>query len=136
MRTPIMTTMPGSRVNLQSVPARVVLGVSVLLLVFLTAAGGAAGAASSAPASSAAAFGVKVVLPGGKATVAGAISSPPQGAASVPSWGYGEGAVSTGPISGGTRSDVEGGSASAAADLSVAAVSLFAGEVTVGSVRL
>jgi murein DD-endopeptidase MepM/ murein hydrolase activator NlpD len=131
-----MTTMPGSRVNLQSVPARLVLGVSVLLLVILTAAGGAAGAASSAPASSAAAFGVKVVLPGGKATAAGAISSPPQGAASVPSWGYGEGAVSTGPISGGTRSDVEGGSASAAADLSVAAVSLFAGEITVGSVRL
>jgi murein DD-endopeptidase MepM/ murein hydrolase activator NlpD len=131
-----MTTMPCLRDNLQTVPARVALGVSVLVFALLSAAGGAAGAASSAPASSAAAFGVRVVLPGGKATAAGAISSPPQAAASVPSWGYGDGAVSTGPISGGTRSDVEGGSASAAADLSVAAVSLFAGEVTVGSVRL
>ena len=131
-----MTTMPCLRDNLQAVPARVALGVSVLLFALLSAAGGAAGAASSAPASSAAAFGVRVVLPGGKATAAGAISSPPQAAASVPSWGYGDGAVSTGPISGGTRSDVEGGSASAAADLSVAAVSLFGGEVTVGSVRL
>ena len=128
--------MPCLRDNLQPVPARVALGVSVLLFALLSAAGGAAGAAGSAPASSAAAFGVRVVLPGGKATAAGAISSPPQAAASVPSWGYGDGAVSTGPISGGTRSDVEGGSASAAADLSVAAVSLFAGEVTVGSVRL
>ena len=128
--------MPCLRDNLQPVPARVALGVSVLLFALLSVAGGAAGAASSAPASSAAAFGVRVVLPGGKATAAGAISSPPQAAASVPSWGYGDGAVSTGPISGGTRSDVEGGSASAAADLSVAAVSLFGGEVTVGSVRL
>jgi murein DD-endopeptidase MepM/ murein hydrolase activator NlpD len=131
-----MTTMPCLRDNLQTVPARVVLGVSVLLFVLLSAAAGGAGAATSTPASSAAAFGVRVVLPGGKATAAGAISSPPQAAASVPSWGYGDGAVSTGPISGGTRSDVEGGSASAAADLSVAAVSLFAGEVTIGSVRL
>jgi murein DD-endopeptidase MepM/ murein hydrolase activator NlpD len=128
--------MPCLRDNLQTVPARVVLGVSVLLFVLLSAAAGGAGAATSTPASSAAAFGVRVVLPGGKATAAGAISSPPQAAASVPSWGYGDGAVSTGPISGGTRSDVEGGSASAAADLSVAAVSLFAGEVTIGSVRL
>jgi murein DD-endopeptidase MepM/ murein hydrolase activator NlpD len=116
------------------VRARVVLGVFLACAALL--AGGSAGAAGSSQAASASAFGARVVVPGKKTITAGAISSPPQAAASLVGWSYGDGAVTLGEIAGGTQTAVENGRAVGRAVSSVASVSLFGGEITADSVDL
>jgi len=120
--------------NLLCVRARVVLG--VLLALAALAAGGSAGAAGSQAAASASAFGVRVVLPGQNTVTAGAISSPPQAAASLVSWAYASGAASVGEIAAGTQATGTDGRGIGRAVTSVSSVSLFGGEVTADSVEL
>ena len=122
------------RANLRRVRARVVFGVVVVFA--LLGLGGAAGAAVSGPAASARSFAVRVVVPDGSGRTAGAISSPPQAAASLVGWSYDDGTVSTGAIRGGTRATTEPDRATAGATSSVASVSLFDGEITVETVTL
>jgi Peptidase family M23 len=110
---------------------RVVLG-AFLLLAFVSA--GSSGAVGVSPAASASAFGVRVVVPGKAPASAGAISSPPQSAASVVSWSYGDAAVTTGAITGGTNGTVDDDRAVGRSVVKVSTVSLFSGEVTAGSV--
>ena len=86
------------------------------------------------PAASASAFGVRVVVPGKAPASAGSISSPPQSAASVVSWSYGDGAVTTGAITGGTNGTVDDDRGVGRSVVKVSSVSLFGGEVTAGSV--
>jgi len=86
------------------------------------------------PAASASAFGVRVVVPGKAPASAGSISSPPQSAASVVSWSYGDGAVTTGAITGGTNGTVDDDRAVGRSVVKVSSVSLFGGEVIAGSV--
>jgi murein DD-endopeptidase MepM/ murein hydrolase activator NlpD len=107
---------------------RVVLGALLLLLALLTA--GSSSAVVASPAASASSFGVRVVVPGKAPASVGAISSPPQSAASVVSWSYGDGAVTTGAITGGTNGTVDDDRAVGRAVVRVGSVSLFGGEVT------
>ena len=86
------------------------------------------------PAASASAFGVRVVVPGKAPASAASISSPPQSAASVVSWSYGDGAVTTGAITGGTNGTVDDDRGVGRSVVKVSSVSLFGGEVTAGSV--
>ena len=86
------------------------------------------------PAASASAFGVRVVVPGKAPASAGSISSPPQSAASVVSWSYGDGAVTTGAITGGTNGTVDDDRGVGRSVVKVSSISLFGGEVTAGSV--
>jgi hypothetical protein len=120
--------------NLLSVRARVVFG--VMLASAALAAGGSAGAAGSQAAASASAFGVRVVVPGRNTVTVGAISSPPQAAASLLSWAYASGAVSVGEIAAGTQATGADRRGVGRAVTSVSAVSLFGGELTVDSVDL
>jgi len=117
--------------NLSVVRLRAILG--VLFLLALVSAG-SSGAVVPAPASSASAFGVRVVVPGKALASAGAISSPPQAASSVLSWSYGDGAVVTGAITGGTNGTVADDRAVGRAYVRVASVSLFGGEVTADAI--
>jgi murein DD-endopeptidase MepM/ murein hydrolase activator NlpD len=75
-----------------------------------------------------------VVLPGKAPASAGAISSPPQAAASVVSWAYGDDAVTTAAITAGTNGTVDDGHAVGRAFVQVASVSLFGGEVTADAI--
>jgi murein DD-endopeptidase MepM/ murein hydrolase activator NlpD len=109
---------------------RVALGV-FLFLALVTA--GSTGAVASSPAAWASAFGVRVVVPAKAPASAGAISSPPQSAASVVSWSYGDGAVVTGAITGGTNGTVDDDRAVGRAVVRVGSVSLFGSEVTADS---
>jgi murein DD-endopeptidase MepM/ murein hydrolase activator NlpD len=115
--------------NLPLVRLQVALG--VLLALVLASVGSAA---APGPVSSASAFGVRLVVPGKGPVTAGSISSPPQGAASVVSWAYGDGAVATGGMSAGTNATVDDDRAVGRAFVSVGSVSLFGGEITAGSV--
>jgi murein DD-endopeptidase MepM/ murein hydrolase activator NlpD len=110
---------------------RVVLG-ALLLLALVSA--GSSGAVLVSPAASASAFGVRVVVPGKAPASAGSISSPPQSAASVVSWSYGDGAVTTGPITGGTNGTVDDDRGVGRSFVKVSSISLFGGEVTAGAV--
>jgi murein DD-endopeptidase MepM/ murein hydrolase activator NlpD len=110
---------------------RVVLG-ALLLLALVSA--GSSGAVVVSPAASASAFGVRVVVPGKAPASAGSISSPPQSAASVVSWSYGDGAVTTGPITGGTNGTVDDDRGVGRSFVKVSSISLFGGEVTAGAV--
>jgi murein DD-endopeptidase MepM/ murein hydrolase activator NlpD len=110
---------------------RVTLGV---FLVLVLASAGSSGAASSPAASSASAFGVRVVVPEKGSASAAAISSPPQSAASVVSWSYGDGAVVTGTITGGTNASAAGDHATGRSYVRVSSVSLFGGEVTADAI--
>jgi murein DD-endopeptidase MepM/ murein hydrolase activator NlpD len=112
---------------------RVVLG-TLLLLALLTA--GSSSAVVASPAAAASSFGVRVVVPGKAPASAGAISSPPQSAASVVSWSYGDGAVTTGAITGGANGTVDDDRAVGRAVVRVGSVSLFGGEVTADAVSL
>jgi murein DD-endopeptidase MepM/ murein hydrolase activator NlpD len=120
--------------NLLVVRARIAFGV-VLALAAL-AAGGSAGAAASEAAASASSFGVRVVVPGRDTVTAGAISSPPQAAASLVSWAHASGAVSVGEIAAATQASGTDGRGSGRAVTSVSGVSLFGGELTADSVDL
>jgi murein DD-endopeptidase MepM/ murein hydrolase activator NlpD len=108
----------------------------ILFVVAILAVAGSAGAASSNPDSSSRAFGVHVVAPNGQAGTAGGVSAPPQAAASLASYSYGDGAIVTGAVSAGTRATKEDGSASGAATVRVSSVSLFGGEITAEAVDL
>jgi len=119
--------------NLWSVRLRVVLGG---LLFLALASVGSSGAVVASPASSASAFGVRVVVPGQAPVSAGSISSPPQAASAVVSWSYGDGAVTTGAITGGTNGTVDDDRATGRAVVKVSSVSLFSGEVTLDSAAL
>jgi murein DD-endopeptidase MepM/ murein hydrolase activator NlpD len=121
------------RANLLAVRARVLFGVMLALAAILVS--GSAGAATSTQAS-ASAFGVRVVVPGKKAVTAGAISSPPQSASSLVGWSYGDGAVTVGQISAGTRATTGGGRGVARSVASVSSISLFGGELTADAVSL
>ena len=77
---------------------------------------------------------MRVVVPGKSPAAAGSISSPPQSAASVVSWSYGDGAVTTGAITGGTNATVDDDRAVGRAVVKVSTISLFGGEVTADSV--
>jgi murein DD-endopeptidase MepM/ murein hydrolase activator NlpD len=88
------------------------------------------------PAASASAFGVRVVVPGKTPAAAGSISAPPQSAASVVSWSYGDGAVTTGAITGGANGTVDDDRALGRAVVKVSSISLFGGEVTAGAVTV
>ena len=112
---------------------RVVLGALLLLAL---ASVGSSGAAAVSPAASASAFGVRVVVPGKAPAAAGSISAPPQSAASVVSWSYGDGAVTTGAITGGANGTVDDDRALGRAVVKVGSVSLFGGEVTADAVTL
>jgi hypothetical protein len=116
------------------VRARVVLGVILALTALV--AGRSAGAAGSQPAASASAFGVRVVVPGRSSATAGAISSPPQAAASLVSWAYAGGAVSVGEIAAGTQATGDDRRGVGRAVTSVSGMSLFGGELTADSVDL
>jgi len=120
--------------NLWSVRARVTFG--VMLALAALAAGGSAGAVVSQAAASASAFGVRVVVPGRNTVTAGAISSPPQAAASLVTWTHASGAVSVGEIAAGTQATGTDGRAIGRAVTSVSGVSLFGGELTADSVDL
>jgi murein DD-endopeptidase MepM/ murein hydrolase activator NlpD len=116
------------------VRARVALGVILALTALV--AGRSAGAAGSQPAASASAFGVRVVVPGRSSATAGAISSPPQAAASLVSWAYAGGAVSVGEIAAGTQATGDDRRGVGRAVTSVSGISLFGGELTADSVDL
>jgi hypothetical protein len=120
--------------NLLPVRARVTFG--VMLALAALAAGGSAGAVASPVAASASAFGVRVVVPGANTVTAGAISSPPQAAASLVSWAHASGAVSVGEIAAGTQATWADGRGVGRAVTSVSGVSLFGGELTADSVDL
>jgi len=120
--------------NLLFVRARIAFG--VVLALGALAAGGSAGAAVSQAAASASSFGVRVVVPGRNTVTAGAISSPPQAAASLVSWVHASGAVSVGEIAAGTEATGTDGRGSGRAITSVSGVSLFGGELTADSVDL
>jgi len=117
--------------NLCPVRLRVALGV---FLVAALVSVGSSGAASSLAASSATAFGIRVVVPGKGPVSAGAITSPPQSAASVIGFSYGNGAAVTGTITGGTSATVEDGRAIGRSYVHVSSISLFGGEVTADAI--
>lgn len=104
-----------------------------LLFVSLVSAG-SSGAVVPSPASSASAFGVRVVVPGKTTASAGSISSPPQSGSSLVGWAYGDGAVTTGPITGGTNATVDDDRGVGRAVVQVSSMSLFGGEVTADAV--
>ncbi len=79
---------------------------------------------------------MRVVVPGKTPAAAGSISAPPQSAASVVSWSYGDGAVTTGAITGGANGTVNDDRALGRAVVKVGSVSLFGGEVTADAVTL
>src|SRR4051794_17639427 len=120
-----------SGATLPAVRLRVVLGALLFVLLVST---GSAGAVVPSPASSASAFGVRVVVPGETPASAGSISSPPQSASSLLSWSYGDGAVTTGAITGGTNATVDDDRAVGRGLVRVSSVSLFGGEVTADAV--
>jgi murein DD-endopeptidase MepM/ murein hydrolase activator NlpD len=94
---------------------------------------GASAAAQSGPSASSQAFGVRVVIPDGKVGVAGAVSAPPRSSASLDGWSYAGGAVEVGGVSTGARTEIRARSSTSSGAASVRSVSLFGGEVTVGS---
>jgi len=72
-------------------------------------------------------------VPGKTPASAGSISSPPQSASSLVNWSYGDGAVTTGAITGGTNATVDDDRAVGRGLVRVSSVSLFGGEVTAGA---
>jgi murein DD-endopeptidase MepM/ murein hydrolase activator NlpD len=114
-------------------PVRPALAALLALLVLGSA--GTAEPAETPSEASASALGVQVVAPGGRGGSAGAVSAPPDGSGGAGGFSFGEGAVSTGAIVTHVTA-VAAGRADAVATSSVSAVSLFGGEITVGSVSV
>jgi murein DD-endopeptidase MepM/ murein hydrolase activator NlpD len=109
--------------------ARQVTAAAVALLVL--ALGGSAGAAAQ-PASSGQAFGIRVVVPGGEGGSAASVSAPPEASGSAPSFAYGN-SVATGALSTTSTAAAAASSSTAASTATAAGISLFGGEITVGS---
>jgi hypothetical protein len=128
------TTRPWTPITCLVVAARVLSGV-VFLLVALVAHGSAA-AAPAGPKASARAFAVQVIVPSANGTTAGAVAAPPQAAASLPGYSWGNGVVSTGGLATGARTTAGSAAADSVAAASVGTVALFGGEITIGSVEL
>lgn len=120
--------------NLPVVPARVLSGV-VFLLVALVVHGSAV-AAPAPPKASASAFAIQVVVPSGNGTTAALVTAPPQSAASLPSYSWGNGVVTTGELAAGARTTAGSTSADSVAAASLGSIALFGGEITIGSVEL
>jgi hypothetical protein len=116
------------------VPARVLSGVVFLLAVLVLH--GSAAAAAEGPQASARAYAVRVVVPSGTGTTAAFVAAPPQAAASLPSYSWGNGVVTTGELASGARTSTGSGSAESVGAASAASVTLFGGEITIGSVDL
>ena len=124
-RTPITSTV---------VPARVISGV-VFLLAALVVQGSVA-AAPAPPGGSARAYAVRVIVPSGNGTTAALVSAPPQAAASLPDYSWGNGVVTTGALSTGARSTIGSTSSESVSAASAVSVVLFGGEITASSVDL
>jgi murein DD-endopeptidase MepM/ murein hydrolase activator NlpD len=107
--------------------------VHVTIVALAVLALGASASAQNAPNASSRAFGVRVVLPDGKVGVAAPVSAPPRGSASVDGWSYANGAVVAGGISTGARTGIGADGSTASGGASARSVSLFGGEVSVGS---
>jgi murein DD-endopeptidase MepM/ murein hydrolase activator NlpD len=110
---------------------------AALLSIGVVSAGAAASAWSSAAgtdaAAKASAVGIVIVVPGGEGASAGGVAAPPAASASLPGFAWGDGIVSTGAIdASATATATERGDADARA--SVVGVSLFGGEIQIGSV--
>jgi murein DD-endopeptidase MepM/ murein hydrolase activator NlpD len=116
------------------VPARVLSGVIFLLAALVLH--GAAAAAPAGPKASARAFAIQVVVPSANGTTAGFVAAPPQAAASLPGYSWGNGVVTTGALATGARTTVGSTAADSVAAASVDSVALFGGEITIGSVDL
>ena len=125
---------PRTPITCHVVPARVLSGVVFLLAVLVLQ--GSAAAAPAPPGGSARAYAVRVIVPAGSGTTAALVSAPPQAAASLPGYSWGNGVVTTGALSTGARSTLGASSSESVAAASVASVALFGGEITVGSVDL
>jgi murein DD-endopeptidase MepM/ murein hydrolase activator NlpD len=91
---------------------------------------GSASAAPAPPGGSARAYAVRVVVPSGNGTTAAFVSAPPQGAASLPGYSWGNGVVTTGALSTGARSTIGSTSSDSVAATSAESVALFGGEIT------
>ena len=96
---------------------------------------GSAGAEQAAPgtAASASATAIRVVVPGQSGAVSGAVSAPPNRVAFGGGFSYS--GVATGPLTANASADA-GAAASSSASSSVQGVSLFGGEVQIGSVSV
>jgi Peptidase family M23 len=128
------TTQPRTPITSLVVPARVLSGVVFLLAALLLH--GSAGAAVEGPKASARAYAVRVAVPAGSGTTAAYVAAPPQSAASLPSYSWGNGVVTTGELAAGARTSIGSASAESVAAASAASVALFGGEITIGSVDL
>jgi murein DD-endopeptidase MepM/ murein hydrolase activator NlpD len=128
------TTRPWTPITCRVVPARVLPGV-VFLLAALVLLGPAA-AAPEPPRASARAFAVQVVIPAGNGTTAAYVVAPPQAAASLPGYSWGNGVVTTGALATGARTTAGSASAESVAAASLESVALFGGEITIASVEL
>jgi murein DD-endopeptidase MepM/ murein hydrolase activator NlpD len=116
------------------VPARVFSAVVFILAALVLQ--GSAGAATAGPRASARAFAVRVIVPSATGTTAAFAAAPPQAAASLPGYSWGNGVVTTGALATGARTTAGTASAESVAASSAASVALFGGEITVGSVDL
>src|ERR687891_1886250 len=116
------------------VPARVISGV-VFLLAALVVQGSAA-AAPAPPGGSARAYAVRVIVPSANGATAALVPAPPQAAASLPAYSWGNGVVTTGALSTGARSTIGSTSRESASAASAVSVVLFGGEITASSVDL
>ena len=77
-----------------------------------------------------------MAVPTGTGTTAAFVSAPPQAAASLPGYSWGNGVVTVGELSTGARSTIGSASADSVAAASISSVALFGGEITVASVDL
>jgi Peptidase family M23 len=128
------TRPPRTPITSHVVPARVISGVVFLLAALVVQ--GSASAAPAPPSGSARAYAVHVVVPAGSGTTAAFVSAPPQAAASLPGYSWGNGVVTIGELSTGARSAIGASSSESVAAASVASVALFGGEITAASVDL
>jgi Peptidase family M23 len=117
--------------NLPVVRARLVSGVVIAVAALLV--GGSASAAAQ-PASSARATGIRVVVPGEQGGGTASVAAPPAASASLPSFAYGEGTVTTGQVQAAGAATAAAASSASTASAAVRSVSLFGGEITAAAV--
>ncbi len=103
-------------------------------LAAMTAVGSARSEGGPADAK-AAAYGVQVIVPGADGTVVAGVVGPPDAAASLPDFAYGDTAVTTGAVST-TATTTADQRADAVSTAAVDGVSLFGGEITIEHVEV
>src|SRR5918994_6538244 len=128
------TTQPWTPITCHVVRVRVLSGVVFVLAALVLH--GSAVAAPAPPKASARALAIQVVIPSGNRTTAAFVAAPPQAAASLPGYSWGNGVVTTGALATGARTTAGSASADSVAAASLASVTLFGGEITIGSVEL